>query len=292
MSKVIVFNKQAGVNRVRGVKRFRGDKGKPGPEIKKYNCLASEELAQTTLTSYDFVNNIRPSASDLNPAYLPVAINWPLDGSRPEQRIGSRITLNAIRFKGWVSPHSMQVVQIRWRLILFRIDGLPGATFNMDQAGYIQQWSNGDDTLPGATFNLQTYGSYCRHNFYKKFKNVDNKDFKAKVIAQGCLPPQADYKRLQLQLTGTIAGNQAVMSTVNAANPSFLISPGQENFGYMPIDVTVKINDTVDCEKNLRRYFVVLESDVGYGWSTAGAPQNGSAGMVINMYARAYFTDT
>ena len=103
--------------------------------------------------------------------------------------------MRAIRFKGWITLSPTQCAQIRWRMVLCRCDIPPGFTWTMDQQRYLRQFTNSDSTIPSSTFDQAAWTTWSRHNFYKKFKNVANKDFKAKVIASGVLPPTMSYKR-------------------------------------------------------------------------------------------------
>lgn len=290
MSNVVVFSKDSGYNRTKGVKRLRGERGKIGPEVKKYNAFQTDAVAQALLTSHDFVNNLTSSSTTVHTNYYPVVLNWPTIGSTDYQRVGSRINFRAIRFKGWITLSPTQAIQVRWRMVLFRLEVPVGASLGLDPSTYLSQYENADINVPT---NLQDYdgvASWCRHNFYKKFKNVDNKDFKAKVIASGVLPSTANVKKLQFTLTGNVAGNASTLYTSTAASNA-IIKKHANNYGYLPFDVTVKINDNVDCDKGLRRYFLVFECDNGYGFSDSVAPLSVQSSILVNCYARAYFTD-
>lgn len=290
MSKVVVFSKESGVNRVKGVKRLRGGRPNPGPEVKKYNAFESGTTEQGLLTSHDFVNNVHGNGPAQSVNYYPMYLNWPHMGSTDYQRIGARINLKAFRFKGWITLSATQLSQIRWRMVLCRVDIPSNVTFGFDQAKYLRQYTNSDFTLPSTTFNAETYSSWARHNFYKKFKDVSNKDFKAKVIASGTLPATTSYSKVYLHMTGTVSGSNAVLGTT-VASPSYIIGAHGSNVGYLPFDVTVKVNDNVDCDKDLRRYYLVFECDTGYGWNDVGTAVQSEVGMLINCYARTYFTD-
>lgn len=290
MSKVIVFSKQSGANRVKGVKRLRGDASKMGPEVKKYNAFETGANQQALLTSHDFVNVVHGNSVSTSVNYYPMYLNWPTIGNTDHQRVGSRINLKAFRFKGWITLQPNQLTQIRWRMVLCRLDIPANVTVGFAQERYLRQYTNSDFTLPSTTFDQTTYMTWARHNFYKKFKDVSNKDFKAKVIASGVLPPTSTYKKMYMHLSGSIAGQNASLITMSA-DPAYVMNVHAANAGYLPFDVTVKINDNIDCDKDLRRYYIVLECDTGYGWNDTGTPVGTNPGILINCYARTYFTD-
>lgn len=290
MSRVVLFSKDSGYNSVKGVKRLRGGKSKLGPEVKKYNAFGTDALTQSTLTSHDFVNTIYGGTPTVSPNYYPLVLNWPTIGSGEFQRVGSRINLRAIRFKGWITLSSTQATQVRWRMVLFRLEVPVGADLDVDQVTYLSQYSNADIVVPSSSFDSDLYASFARHNFYKKFKNVDNKDFKAKVIASGVLPSSANVKKLQFSLLGNMGQQQIGLSTASQTT-NVIVKKHENNFGYLPLDVSVKINDNVDCDKGLRRYFVCFECDCGYGFSDWLAPLQSKPSMLVNCYARAYFTE-
>lgn len=278
----VVFDKTAGVCYTKGKKRMRGGEIIRGAEVKKWNAL----YGNNTYDSYDFVNNLFGRHNGTGTNFYPQEIKWPVAGTQQGSRIGARIDFRALRLKGWITLAPDQVKQIRWRLCLCRID-MPPSTFDFDSHAYLTQFSNADTTVP-TTFDQTRLNSFCRHNFYKKFKNVDNDSFKWKVLASGCLPPTNQYRKLFLHLSGTVNGSTAMLQT---SSDSFTSDIHTENAGYIPIDVTVAINDTVDCIGGCRRYFVVLEADCGFGWTNQGAADQSEIGVLLNFYARGYYTD-
>ena len=280
---VVVFDKNAGVNYTRNKKRLRGEIIK-GPEVKKFNCLAGTSV----YTSYDFCNLLHAPSPTIS-AYTPVAFSWPSMGTGSAQRIGNRITFLGFRLKGWITLSATQLKMIRWRFVLVRLD-MPTGTVTFDAEAYLSQFLNSSSVVPSTSFNQELYETFTRHNFYKKFKDVDNKSFRTKVLATGCLPATNAYNRMNLTLTGTIAGQSAVIGS-NSGDPSWVMAVHSGNMGYIPIDVKVKLNDTIDCASNNRRYFLVFESDCGYGWTDSGGPSKDYVGVIANVYARGYYID-
>lgn len=279
---VVYFDKVRGANFTKGKKRMRGDPSS-GPEIKKWNGF----YGNAGMTSIDFTNLvIAPSGSFAN--YQPCRISWPQVGATPGFRVGSKINFLGMRLKGWITLAADQLKQIRWRLLLCRLD-LPAGSVNFDANAYLNQWVNADTSVP-TSFDVSRYESFARHNFYKKFKDVANTNFKTKVLASGVLPATNLYNKLHIYLSGTIAGNNAQLTT-GTVNPSYSMGLHSGNVGYLPIDVKVKINDNVDCTQDMRRYYVVLECDCGYGWTDSGQTSGTEAGMIVNIYSRCYYTD-
>lgn len=280
---VIVFDKDSGANFVKGRKRMRGQPNS-GPEIKKWNCISNTN----SYTSYDFVNNIT-SGTGVYTNFSPVRLQWPPVGDVTGQRVGSRINFLGLRIKGWITLAANQLKQIRWRLVLARWDQAFDTGQLYNAPAYLKQFCNSDSNVPQA-FDVSRYESYCRHNFYKKFKDVANKSFKTKVLASGVLPATTTYSKMTLNLTGTVSGSAATLNS-NSLTPSYVLGMHSGNIGYLPFDVKVRINDNVDCQQDLRRYFLVLECDCGYGWADDGAATSGSPGMILNIYTRGYYTD-
>lgn len=280
----VVFDKQAGACYTKGKKRMRGGDIIRGSEVKKWNALSGSSSLPSA--SYDFVNNVLGRTTGTATNFYPQEILWPTQGSGMNNRIGNRINFKALRLKGWITLAPDQLKQIRWRLVLCRLD-IPAATVTFDAAAYLSEFINSDNNVP-TTFNVTTLNTFCRHNFYKKFKNVENRDFKCKVIASGCLPPTNQYKKLYLSLTGTVGGSTSVLTSTSESHITDLHT---ENVGYIPIDVTVAINDTIDVALGTRHYYLVLEADCGFGWTNQGTASGSEIGLLLNFYARGYFTD-
>lgn len=282
-SSAVVFDKKAGVNFTRNKKRMRGEIIR-GPEVKKWNCFSGTD----TYTSYDFCNLLHAPNPYIS-AFSPFQMVWPSMGTGSANRIGKRITFLGFRLKGWITLSATQLKQIRWRIVLARLD-MPAGTLSFDASGYLSQFNNASSNVPGTTFNQESYETFARHNFYKKFKDVDNKNFKTKVLVSGTLPATNEYKKLNIDMSGTISGQNCVFGT-SSVSPSYVMGLHSGNMGYIPIDVKVKLNDTVDCAQNMRRYFMVFEADCGYGWTEVGGPSGNYVGVIANVYCRGYFTD-
>lgn len=282
----VVFDKTRGDNYTRGKKRMRGGDIIRGSEVKKWNALYGSSAVINT--SYDFVNNVLGAASGTATNFRPQEIVWPSQGASASQRVGNRINFKALRLKGWITLAPDQLKQIRWRLVLCRLD-LPAGTVTFDANAYLSQFINADTNVP-TSFDQTRLNTFTRHNFYKKFKNVENDDFKCKVLASGCLPPTNEYKKMHIYLSGTVAGQGAQLTT-GTINPAYITNLHTENCGYLPIDVTVAINDTIDVAVGNRRYFLVLEADCGFGWTNEGSASGTEIGLLLNFFARGYFTD-
>lgn len=280
----VVFDKQAGFNYTKGKKRMRGEIVK-GSEVKKWNALYGSSA--TVNLSYDFVNVLTGYQVGVATAWRPQAIQWPAQGTSLAHRIGNKINFLGIRFKGWITLAPDQLKQIRWRLVLCRLD-IPRGNLDFTTVAYLSQFQNADTNVP-SSFNVDTFETFCRHNFYKKFKDPTNKDFKMKVIASGCLPATNVYQKMTINMDGSIAGQAAILTTGTRSN--YITGLHSGNVGYLPLDVSVAINDTIDCFTNLRQYYVVLEADCGYGWTDQGSASDTQVGLLMNFMSRGYFTD-
>lgn len=279
---LVYFDKSKGANFTKGRKRMRGEIDN-SPEVKKWNCF----LQNATFNAVDFTNMLIPPSGSFG-SFQPARLQWPNAGSTDGFRIGSNITFLGFRLKGWITLTAHQLKQIRWRLVLCRVD-IPTGSLNFDATSYLTQFRNSDTAVPSA-WSKERFESFSRHNFYKKFKDVSNSSFKTKVIASGVLPPTNDYRKMYLSFIGVINGANANLVSNPSAN-SYSMAVHSGNVGYLPIDIKVKLNDTVNCVQDLRRYFIVLETDCGYGWTDEGEAVGTESAMLLNVYCRGYFTD-
>ena len=122
---VVYFDKVRGANFTKGKKRMRGD-ATSGPEVKKWNGFKGG----AAYTSVDFVNNVVAGSGTFG-SFSPARISWPASGAGQGFRVGNRINFLGMRLKGWITLAPDQLKQIRWRLVLVRLDTFVGdLTFN------------------------------------------------------------------------------------------------------------------------------------------------------------------
>lgn len=286
MGKKIAFTTDDATGVSKGVKRLRGD-SRNKPEVKRYNPFNVTTLAQ----SFDFYNISASTIPSANPAFMPFPLLYPNTGDGPMNRIGARIYLKYLRIKGFINMMNRMVCPVRWRLCLVRVDFNVDVVVTINQNWYLNHFLFVDTTAMTTASSVQEVLSWSRHNFYKKVKDVNDQTFKRKVIASGFFPALNNHITLEGQLAGTL-GNQALTATFEQSG--YNSSHAQGIAGYVPLDVTVKLFDNVDCARNLRRYYLVFEADNCVGYDSDLNSEVGrlaSATVHVNAQALAYFTD-
>nr|AIY31262.1 hypothetical protein [Dromedary stool-associated circular ssDNA virus] len=232
-------------------------------------------------------------------SWLPRPIYMPTQGSGSYQRIGSKIFLKYLRFKGYISVFWRNLIGVRWRLRLLRCDNYlfkevtDGTTAQAAIIQYLDLLKNHEHPTSGSEewSVASTVWDNCRHNFYKSVKDVNDRNvIRSKVIASGYIPVSAPAELVTLG--GALTGNAAGAITLSGYNTTYDIN----NTRYaMPLDVKVKCNDYVDDSVS---YYYVLETDCGIGISYTSA--NGAyaslatAGALfqLSFFIRGYFTDS
>lgn len=286
MGKKVSFTTDEATGFSKGSKRLRGDSSRK-VEVKKYNPFFPSVFAQ----SLEIWNINGSNIDDKIGVYMPVPLQYPSAGTSATNRIGSKIYMKYLRLKGYFTLMNRMVSPIRWRLCLIRVD------FNSDiQVSITQNWYLGhflfvDSALQTQNTSVETALSWSRHNFYKKVKDVNDDTFKRKVIASGFFPAVNTHMNYDGQFAGT-SGDKAMSGTFsfNGYNGSHAV----DMLGYVPVDVTVKLFDGVDCIRNLRRYYLVLETDNCVGYDNDLTPRTwnlASSVLRLSLQSLVYFTD-
>lgn len=287
MGKTISFTTDEASGVAKGTKRLRGD-GRQKTEIKKYNpfnVAYPERSINIYNTNYSTLN-------DAFPVFSPIPLYYPTVGDASIQRIGNKIYMKYIRFKGYFELLNRMVCPVRWRLCLMRVDFNTDVQVTITQNWYLGHFLFCDTTVQNSTVGVDAALSWSRHNFYKKVKDVNDKTFKRKVIASGFFPAVNNHMNYEGQFVGTMG--DAPMSGTFDFN-GFNASHHGGFVGYVPVDVTVKLYDNVDCNRNLRRYYLIFETDNCIGYDADLTPMTGSlAGSVVrlSLHALTYFTDS
>lgn len=264
MSKFVSFSTVQGGVVGKARKRLRGDNNRK-PEIKK--C----DLAGGTTYSYmiavcNYYHNV-PSSQQLGSLlynHRPFAISWPSQGAGVSSYIGSSLFLKYLRLKGYLTSLINNPIQIRWRLVLVRIDwsGLDTQTFTTSDS-YLALYKPSSVMLSSAMNSLDNTVLGAARNYYAKQKDVEEwGGIKRVVIASGVLPPCNNFVRYSDNNHTTSYEPELAMSADLAGYR-----------GYTPIDIKVTLNDRINVVKNTVRYYIIFESDCGLGYPTHGDTQ-------------------
>lgn len=259
MSKFVRFSVTEGGVVGKARKRLRGDNNRK-PEIKKCDLDGGGTFPFWTCVC-NYEHNV-PSSQQLSTLvynHSPKAITYPSNGTGSTGYIGQSIFLKYFRFKGYLFTEPNSPVQVRWRLVLMRIDwsGLDVATFS-SASHYLGLYKT-NSIMPISSMNsLDTTVEGAARNFYSKQKDVEEwGGIKRVVIATGVLPPGNNYIRYS-------DGNHTTVYEPEIAMTADLAGYR----GYSPIDVKVTLNDRVNAIKKNVRYYLIFESDCGLGYPT------------------------
>lgn len=288
MGKKISFTTDDATGVTKGHKRLRGD-SRQKPEVKKYNPF-SVGIVTRSVNFYN-CNYTGNTANYEFPAFYPAPLYYPTTGEYALNRIGNKIFLKYIRFQGYFELSNRMVNPVRWRMCLIRVDFNSDVQVTVNQNWYLNHFLFVDTTVQSNTTDAGDALSWSRHNFYKKIKDVNDLTIKRKVIASGFFPAVCDHKNYEGQMVGTI-GDAAMTGTFEYNG--FNGSHSEGIYGYAPLDVTVKLYDNIDCNRNLRRYYVVFEADHVVGYDANLTPSIGvfsNATVHVSCHALAYFTD-
>lgn len=281
-------------------KRMNGTNNVKKAEIKQWNPRGPNEL-----DGYGGVKMSNLLTRTLNlvtssSSWLPQRIYMPSVGAASYQRIGKRIFLKYLRFKGYVMVYQKMIVGVRWRLRLLRTDNYvfttPADAQRAQEAiiQYLQLYRNNETYAIGEASwdNANSIRTISTHNYYKTIKNVDNNNImSSKIIASGYIP--YGERDVRVKYEGSLTGNSAGVISLSGFqhyNSSF------DGGRYcIPLDVKVKCNDYVNDEDV--RYYYVLETDCGCGinYSADGEPFTTMATanplFEVSFFIRGYFTD-
>lgn len=260
-------------------KRVRGKIGNPSkkPELKFCNVAILGDKY-----SIFNINGVAARNIEVAGVWRPYPLNWPAVGAGSDQRIGKRIRVKYLRLKGFVASSPYLIQQVRYRIVLYRTkkhfsedDGVT-EVYDEDWKHLIYNNYHTLDSADSAVIQRDTV-----HNFYMSFidqQNMKDTDCKRRILIKGLLKPREDignYSNSSATITGTM-GNQSIALTRSTFTSSgkFIkhfaadINTVENMEAYFPIDLTVDLNDNVDCEEY--RYVIMVESDVGIGQNAVG----------------------
>lgn len=318
-----------GEGKVSARKRLRGKIGDPSahPELKQYNLVDASTGATLFYSSQLFYGIYVREESNAAGIWTPVPLRWPALSNSNSGRIGKRIRIKYLRLKGFIGSSPFLTNQVRYRLVLYRTRrNLVGTEEVYDQAWLASLYHKYYNMESYAT-NTGLIMNASVNNYYCSFFDPDAlkaKDCKRRVLLKGIIKPSQDLGYYMwsandpgyLRTVPTVGQNidtitgQAAGSIQRGAQ--FQIGPAHDIsvFGrrqkhnisgpipsevnckaFFPIDVTVNMNDNVDCWEY--RYVLVLESDWAIGQSDEGVYDIGQnvSNFILSLTPQIYFTD-
>lgn len=318
-----------GEGKVSAHKRLRGKIGNPNKsnELKQYN-LFDDTADASEFYAHEKVYGVYISETDTETAgvWRPLRTYWPSPSVLVGGRIGKRICVRYLRIKGYVAASPFLITQVRWRLVLYRVrKNLVNGAEVYNQAWLRALYAQYED--PQTFSTSQNIQNAIVQNYYLSYFDPDNlkiHDCKRRVLVKGILKPSADignFKSASSQstllqfmptsqfntdtITGQAAGTIQRAARYNATlardfdmvgkfqlhNNSADMATAINSKSFFPIDVTVNMNDNVDCWEYT--YVFVIESDWGVGQSTAGYFENDAAHSNYFFYfvPQIYYTD-
>lgn len=289
---------QVGTAYTKKRKRMPGTNKVNKAEIKQWNPRSLGE--GDSYNGMRFYNMLSKSlwAITGSSSWCPRYLYFPVQGTSSHQRIGAKIFLKYLRFKGYIAARFNNVVGVRWRLRLLRCDNYKfkevtsAALAEAAIIEYLDLLKNNEHPTSGSNeWDVPaTIWDMTRHNFYKSVKNVNNNNvIRSKVIASGYIPPSVPNADITLE--GSLTGNAAGAIYLNGIQTPKIFN----NYLYsMPLDVKVKCNDYID---DIIAYYIVLETDCGIGisYTELNAPYpslaTGASLFEANFFCRGYFVD-
>lgn len=286
MSSTVVFatNTHGGATKKR--KRMPGTNHTMKPEIKQVNWFRASDNTEVNRIGYDAVT-FYPSCTA---TYTSDSLFWkfyelPFVYSSPglAGRIGARVQYLYARFKGYlhVTPRCNQ--DIRWRMVLYRLDDI---VFEANQnTNFAKLYANIQSVTETSASTAYTN---WQHNFYKKVWNVNAESWcKHKVIASGVVPRAFDASKMKIWAVGSSSSYQMGLFWDNNQEPYGVVN--------IPVDVKVKLYDNVD---NTIRYYLCFEADCPIGWAVAESDgginphvSSSQSPFSISIFSRLYYQD-
>lgn len=279
-------------------KRVRGKVGDPSkhPELKKVNGFFNSELQAD---NGDWIIGAYWPSGTTKRLWYPMPLEWPSHGTGSAQMVGKRIRVKMLRLKGFVLSSPFLIMQVRWRIVLYRcLKSFVNSTetYNMNWVSYnYKKWYDMTSTDTGA-LQLAAWQNYYASFFDQEA--INRRELKRRILVKGVLNPNEDIGNYRNALHEITGGS----NTLNVL-PYYSTGVYQRHFeaqdvgnamnmkSAFPIDVTVEMNDNVDCDQY--RYILQIESDTVMGQTDQGAfaTSQANANFIFYLVPQIYFTD-
>lgn len=293
-------------------KRVKGKIGDPNdkPELKFCSCIdngATVTYGNVYIPGVHGTSTLDARSSNSPQVWRPYWLQWPQEGTDFDERVGRRIKVKYLRIKGYATSSPYLIDQVRWRLVLYRTKRNFITVAGSLVEGYPMEWVY---DLYRKTYNLEDATTSeaqlaAVNMYYMSFfnpLNMKDNDTKRRILMKGMFNPQSDignYKVPQHAITGSSGAGTAAMSVAGYTATGYM----QRHFGGVdighvanmnasfPIDLTVTLNDNVDCSEY--RYVLMIETDCIIGQTPLGEfdrdPSN--ANYIFSLVAQIYYTD-
>lgn len=291
-------------------KRVKGKIGDPNqkPELKFCSCIDNSATGNYGCIYVPGIHGQSTGGGQTNPqVWRPYYLQWPNEGTDFDERIGRRIKVKYLRIKGFATSSPYLIDQVRWRLVLYRTKKhykeVAGSTAEL----YDMEWlydlyrkkynlENGTDSEAQLAAVQMYYMSFFNP------LNMKDDDTKRRILMKGIFNPQADIGNYKVPLHN-ITGNSGAGTAQLAVTAHVIQGYMQRHFtgvdvGHVanmncsfPIDLTVTLNDNVDCTEY--RYVLVFETDCIIGQSPLGEfdRTSANANYIFGIVAQIYYTD-
>lgn len=288
-------------------KRIRGKVGDPAkhPELKMINGFTTQQA--TNMYAGVNIYGTHPTTSAVRTVWRPQILQWPVVGAQSYERIGKRIRVKMIRLKGCLLVSPFLIMQVRWRIVLNRCL----KNYEMENQTEVEKYDMNWVKENYMNFHSMTYSSVQDQqeaaylNYYATFfskEAIEARELKRRILVKGVMNPAADignYASENTSVTGTIGDTNVVLNVgAQRFEGKFQhhvsgegINAPVNMYAAFPIDVTVEMNDNVDCE--LYRYILQIETDTVVGQNVNGTFSTGTtfSNFLFFLVPHIYYTD-
>lgn len=287
-------------------KRIRGKVGDPSkhPELKMINGF---NLGPATMYTGVNIYGTHPVTSAVKTVWSPHMLQWPAVGAESYERIGKRIRVKMLRLKGCLLVSPFLIMQVRWRIVLNRclknyelVSGTEVEKYDMD---WVKENYMNFHPMTYSAVEQQQEAAYL--NYYATFfskEAIEARELKRRILVKGVMNPASDignYTAENASVTGTIGDTNVVLTVGGHGYEGRFqhhiagqgINAPVNMYAAFPIDVTVEMNDNVDCE--LYRYVLQIETDTVIGQNVNGSFSTGTtfSNFLFFLIPHIYYTD-
>ena len=253
----IVFNSSSGRNFSKKRKRMPGTDMTLKPEMKVYDGF--NVASEADVFSERIWTNLAYSAekpTNYSYSWNPYTISPPQNGTGVNQKIGKNYVLRYLKFKGYITLYKKCPMPINWRLVLYR---QTDETISLlTRIGYLTYFNQKITTTPDSAAGWK---AWSRNNYYMKVLRSDVKnEFRRKVIASGTLPgASTNYVFSSLgNWVDTEAGQTYNVNASFTGIGRINNYEGGEEALYVPVDVSVQVNDLIDRVVNFQNDTITI----------------------------------
>lgn len=265
------------------------------PEVKQFNFLNGLGNWSSKHLSIWYTD---PVDNDAIHPYDAVGLTFPAQGTSVNQRVGNKINLKWLRIKGYYNIYDTLISVCHLKFFLIRsYNGLE--TFNFTDL--YNNW----EAVNVLNNNVWDILTAMRHDYYKAVLNTNkvgtkyglaiSKLFELTMHPSAHAANGVKHWHHEIVQGGTYGGADADMITNPVTPEEAMMGFKLESVGNFPIDIKVRINETVDV--TTAKFYVFYMVDYPYATKTYvdtttlyPTPEK-VEGFDVNFFCRAYFTD-